>query len=635
VKGLRGWAVAKPPRLFAIGITAAVTALVVLHASHYLPFFTDDAFISLRYARRLLDGHGLTWTDGERVEGYSNLLWVLACAALGRFGLDLIVAARVLGLAAVAATIAAVVRAAAPSSLAASLPAVAGGLTLALSAPVVVYSIAGLEQPLVAALLSWAVVAALPLIEDRKLRPWDSLVPGIPLALLCLSRPDGGLFAAALAAGVVLARGFARGAFRAALWLCAPPALATLGQLAFRVSYYGDWLPNTARVKLVFSTRRLVDGGDYLLMGALAMLPVLVLAVVGVVRAQGSVLGRRSTILIAVPLLAWGGYVVTIGGDIFPARRHMVPIVVLVALLIALCGRAAGRSRRTRTLAITTLILLAVFGVIQLRESESLRAKGEMFEWEGAVIGRMLARSFGDRRPLLAVDLAGSLPYFSNLPSIDMLGLNDRTIARHPPHDFGQGWIGHELGYGKYVLDRKPDLVIFCGPRGSVKPCFLSDASLVADARFSAEYRPVQFEGLEPFPVTSVVWVRWRDGPLGAAWENGRLVIPGWLLSSNLATRVRLDGEGRMGAVAEPHRPAVVFGIPIPKGRFLLRADTSDEQVRISVYRSESRERLATGTGSVGIALEKDESLDIEVAVISGGNAHVRGIVLEPTSVGR
>jgi hypothetical protein len=90
-----------------------------------------------------------------------------------------------------------------------------------------------------------------------------------------------------------------------------------------------------------------------------------------------------------------------------------------------------------------------------------------------------------------------------------------------------------------------------------------------------------------------------------------------------------------MGAVAEPHRPAVVFGIPIPKGRFLLRADTSDEQVRISVYRSESRERLATGTGSVGIALEKDESLDIEVAVISGGNAHVRGIVLEPTSVGR
>ena len=47
------------------------------------PWIVDDAFISLRYAERFVAGDGLTWTDGEAVEGYSNLAWVLLCAALG------------------------------------------------------------------------------------------------------------------------------------------------------------------------------------------------------------------------------------------------------------------------------------------------------------------------------------------------------------------------------------------------------------------------------------------------------------------------------------------------------------------------------------------------------------------------
>ena len=40
-----------------------------LHACRYMPFICDDALISLRYAKRLLEGQGLTWNPGERVEG--------------------------------------------------------------------------------------------------------------------------------------------------------------------------------------------------------------------------------------------------------------------------------------------------------------------------------------------------------------------------------------------------------------------------------------------------------------------------------------------------------------------------------------------------------------------------------------
>ena len=48
----------------------------------------NDAFISFRYARNLLEGHGLVFNPGEYVEGYSNFLWILELAALwGVFGL--------------------------------------------------------------------------------------------------------------------------------------------------------------------------------------------------------------------------------------------------------------------------------------------------------------------------------------------------------------------------------------------------------------------------------------------------------------------------------------------------------------------------------------------------------------------
>ena len=44
-------------------------------------FITDDAFISFRYSKHLVEGLGLVYNPGERVEGYTNFLWVLLIAA--------------------------------------------------------------------------------------------------------------------------------------------------------------------------------------------------------------------------------------------------------------------------------------------------------------------------------------------------------------------------------------------------------------------------------------------------------------------------------------------------------------------------------------------------------------------------
>ncbi|MHC4066890.1 MAG: hypothetical protein ACYSUI_20630, partial [Planctomycetota bacterium] len=62
-------------------------ALLLLHAAAYT-FLTDDAFISFRYARNLSEGLGLVFNPGfERVEGYSNFLWVVLLAGVNALGL--------------------------------------------------------------------------------------------------------------------------------------------------------------------------------------------------------------------------------------------------------------------------------------------------------------------------------------------------------------------------------------------------------------------------------------------------------------------------------------------------------------------------------------------------------------------
>nr|HNH96503.1 hypothetical protein [Microthrixaceae bacterium] len=49
-------------------------------------FVQDDAFISFRYAKNLVDGNGLVFNPGQPVEGYTNFLWTALHAIPERYG---------------------------------------------------------------------------------------------------------------------------------------------------------------------------------------------------------------------------------------------------------------------------------------------------------------------------------------------------------------------------------------------------------------------------------------------------------------------------------------------------------------------------------------------------------------------
>ncbi|AWV88585.1 hypothetical protein [Bradymonas sediminis] len=68
-------------------------------------FTTDDAYITLRYARNMAAGKGLMWNPGDfPVEGYSNFLYVLIGAASYKSGLDPVFVVKLVGVASLVLT---------------------------------------------------------------------------------------------------------------------------------------------------------------------------------------------------------------------------------------------------------------------------------------------------------------------------------------------------------------------------------------------------------------------------------------------------------------------------------------------------------------------------------------------------
>jgi arabinofuranosyltransferase len=547
---------ADPRNVVRLVALAAALGILLAVAWTYLPFIADDALISFRYSDRLLAGSGLTFTDGEWVEGYSNLLWVLIVALGGVLSNDLILVARWAGVSCMAVTLTAIARSVLVVSGPSLLPLLAGLSVVALSHGMAIWMIGGLEQPLLTALLACTFAFLLGREQVGSIPRAASIV----LALVVITRPDGALIVALFALGLLLAHGasWARLADIAALSVL--PALTWLAHLAFRLWYYGDWVPNTAYVKLSWSGQHSLDGLRYVITAAIWHAPMVALGVVAVATTRP--MWRRHVILPLVVALGWAAYVIFIGGDIFPGRRHFVPVVVCGAFMLALTWRSSILGRLP-LIAQGVVLLVASTSYLTLhsRDPQNIRAHGERWEWECARLAALLASAFSRQAPLIAADPVGCIGYFARLPTLDLMGLNDRHIARTRPRDFGSGLIGHELGDGRYVFGRKPDLVLLCGPRGSSSGCFRSGIELLALPEFRREYVLIGFlpEGAS-YP--SRIWIRTTSPRIGVSDLHDLIRVPGFLFASGetfavlaadrqLATRI--PPRGVVHFTALPH----------------------------------------------------------------------------------
>lgn len=519
----------------------AVAGLLALGAQvwWWWPYVSDDAFISLRYADRLLLGAGLTWGGpGPAVEGYSNLLWVLLCALLGAAGADLLWSARVLGLlcAAGAVVLAAVSSRGRPSA------GLAAAVALGSSGTVGLWAIGGLEQPLLLLLITAAVASLSRRLSVPERSTWETLPAALCLALACWCRPDTPLLVACLSLGFWLARGQDRAALAPAMVLAGVPAAAVLAQLGLRLWLYGDVVPNTAHIK-AHSGPLIVDQGVlYVWQAVRSNRALLGLAALGAFWAPPGEPPRARLRLLLPALLAWPAYLIWIGGDIFPAFRHATPLLPMLAALVA--AGVAGMPARARPIAALAAVLLLVGQAIRQTDADAYkRAHNEGWVLHGLSVGEALDRLFADHPspPRLAIAAAGAVPYgAAGLPALDVLGLNDHHIARQPPSP--NGWIGHAHGDPDYVLAQAPDLIFFCGPRGGAQPCFPPEVQLSKMAGFQQRWRLAAFLADDGTPFRP--WARQDSPALGP--DGGRW--PAWWFAPPEDRGVGADGLLRLEA---------------------------------------------------------------------------------------
>lgn len=485
-------------------------SLVILfvHARIY-SFLCDDAFIAFRYARNLANGHGLVFNPGwERVEGYSSVLWVLLLGAGAQVG---VTPERLALLLSLAATLAlwAIVAAWSWRTRSEGEPgwvAAFAVLLLALTRSIAVWSTGGLETRLFELLV---VAGTLRLVAETRARladePRRAPLAAVLFALAMATRPDGLLLAACafLAAGIVLARRgklHARDLVRSGAILAS--ALAAL--FAFRLGYYGDWLPNTYRAKvggrLWFSM-----GARYLTTFVLeyavwTWIPLVALGVMRLARAGRAWIAGLFAAVVGPHAL----YVVAIGGDLFEFRPFDLyfPLVYLV-MLEGVRALAATPRRRALAAAVCAVVLVglvvlpwrahrefphqtevlfpglrsvsaaeerfldpsrdAVYrwpGLASLAQAHrnqlriitysSVGIRTEESAWfyervlrQGEAVRELVREGILPADTYLAVGAAGVIPYVADLRVLDRWGLTDRDVARSQPA--GARSMGHDV----------------------------------------------------------------------------------------------------------------------------------------------------------------------------------------------
>ncbi len=430
-----------------VGVSA--TALF-LHARTY-DLLCDDAYISLRYAKHLASGNGLVYNVGERVEGYTNFLWVVLEAALLKAGAEPRTVVDILG-ALTAIGAASVIEWGGATVGLGVLARLVSHAALASSVSFAVWLLGGLEASAFGVLVLATLLAAHEAVGANLPQKTRGGVAGLVAAAAMLMRPETPIVVAcaALSAAFVY-----RGAAVAALLRAGAAFTLVVGpMLLARRAYYGDWLPNTFYLKTTGDgVELLTQGVQYLRYAGGHHGVFLAVALAGLV-----VLVRRApTRVFALSALGFlvldVVYIARIGGDFLPATRFIAPLLPLLALLCGVVAEELGgqvpeampgaRSRVVRgAMATVVLVLVAVPQLVWSRsvavvhEVEEQQLHIEPLRWtrlyalRWAALGRWIS-AHAKPGDWMSMGAAGAAPYYAGLTvsNLDILGLCDKYVA--------------------------------------------------------------------------------------------------------------------------------------------------------------------------------------------------------------
>jgi hypothetical protein len=454
----------------------------ILDGERYFVLF-DDAMISMRYAKNLAHGYGLVWNPGgERVEGYTNPLWVVFMAvfhllplAASKVSLPVQISGGIFILASLL-----FIKKAADLLTGRPVVGLLAAVLTAFYAPLHNWALLGMEVSVLTLILSSVLWLVLRNLQAGRFSPWPYWLLGIGT----LVRTDMAVpFLVILGWSVLADRPHRR---RHLLWGGGLLVLFLAGQTLFRLAYYGYPFPNTYYLKMVGLplVLRVARGVAvfasfvFELNWLLFLLPLVVL------------LFRRDreVLLYFLVFLGQVAYSIYVGGDAWEhkggANRYFAiampvffTLFVYAADLIreALVARAHLEAPWARALAGAGMVLFVLGAMVNFNFFLNNKS---MLRWalqqqptfvegnkDNTEIGLDLNK-ITSPEARIAVVAAGAVPYFADRYSIDLLGKSDPVIAREKVRV--QGGIldaekfrpGHmKWNYDYSIGQLKPDVV--------------------------------------------------------------------------------------------------------------------------------------------------------------------------------
>jgi arabinofuranosyltransferase len=476
-------------------------------------FMQDDAFTSLRYAKNFADGKGLVFNEGERVEGYTNFLWVMLLSGfypikkLGLPGFELSVFAQVLstffGVVTIWLTffLSKEFNKDEPENIFSEIKSLVPAFLIGCSGPMVYWSVSGMETSLFVSLTLLSFLIFLKRREKENLGRWFVIIS----LLNSLLRPEGMIFCVLLYFCMFiedLSHGTKNVFNKSILVEISVLFILVAFYIIFRILYYGYPLPNTFYAKTEFTVQFLSRGWKYfydfaksnLFYGIFLFLPFILF----------SEKKSRYNIWFGFYIVfVWIFLVVIIGGDVLPVYRFFLPILPIIFILnvnaVFYLGDKIKSNKINLVLKILMLILIVFYGtwnyesqkpsIQNFRSYESGLVK-KMEIYAGWIEDQITNKSMSRGKKTVAMSTIGAFSFYSGAGIIDIVGLTDEYIAHHPKEVEG---IDEELPVlwkerhynAEYVLSKKPDYIIF--PAGG-KPSAFAECALFVQNDFLKNY---------------------------------------------------------------------------------------------------------------------------------------------------
>lgn len=474
---------------------ALLATLVCFSGMLWPSWFSDDAFISFRYAQNLVAGHGLVYNVGERVEGYTNFLWTMLAALVIALDGDPVfwayVAGVILALGILLLTYWIARQLLGPAW------ALVAALIVATSQNMLIHTArgAGLETGLFTLLALGSSLLYVRWWSGQ--RSVTAILCGFGFALASLTRPEGALLMGLTILHLLLIMPHGLPGFNRAgsvitgaqpieqhsLWprikqkwsVVRGPITSLLGvyllimvpYFLWRMSYYGDWLPNTFYAKTGGGLQQAWRGLEYTWQFMISMGGpfILIIFVPVVINWWTTVKSWRGYFLLLVS--AYSIYIIAVGGDHFRGARFFVPLIPWFAILMAdglawiyrwCIQRAMMRLLAPVILAIGLLVFSGYALTRSMHFDYILRGQDESV-WMWRELGWWM-HDHANPGESIAVTGAGAIAYYSEHTTIDLLGLTEKYIARVEVENMGSGAAGHEKHAPEYVLQvRRPTYI--------------------------------------------------------------------------------------------------------------------------------------------------------------------------------